>query len=242
MKKLPTTIIVLGFLLILFSFAHAELGFKTNKPVPMRVEPQQVPQFSQPAPSSTIEEDKGSISIQFRDFKLEAVMQSLDNETGIEFKIPAYMASELVTVNVKADNWKTAVRKIFSDYSHVKVWTDKPENSRVWLMASTPLPEETGVMFTMDSFIVNLAGSGGKRFLKVTVSLELSAPEVHSELKGNIQKITNSILLLLSSKTFEDVYSVQGKFKLKDEITARVNRFLLTGHVKGTYFTEFIIQ
>ena len=76
----------------------------------MRVEPQQVPQLSQPAPSSTIEEDKDSISIQFRDFKLEAVMQSLDNETGIEFKIPAYMASELVTVNVKADNWITAVR------------------------------------------------------------------------------------------------------------------------------------
>ena len=228
--------------MILFSFAHAELGFKTNKPVSMLVEPQQVPQLPQPAASSTIEEDKGSISIQFIDFKLEAVMRSLDNETGIEFKIPAYMASELVTVNVKADNWKTAARKIFSDYNHVKVWTDKPENSRVWLMASTPLPEETGVMFTMDSFIVNLAGSGGKRFLKVTVSLELSAPEVHSELKGSIQKITNSILLLLSSKTFEDVYSVQGKFRLKDEITARVNRFLLTGHVKGTYFTEFIIQ
>ena len=241
MKKIPTTIIVLGFLLILFSFAHAELGFKTNKPVPMRVEPQQVPQLSQPAPSSTIEEDKGSISIQFRDFKLEAVMQSLDNETGIEFKIPAYMASELVTVNVKADNWKTAVGKTFLDYSHVEVWTDKPENRRVWLMASTPLAEEAGVMFTMDSFIVNLAGSGGKRFLKVTVSLELSAQEVHSELQENIQKITNSILLLLSSKTFEDVYSVQGKFKLKDEITARVNRFLLKGHVEGTCFTEFII-
>ena len=74
MKKLPTTIIVLGFLLTLFPFAHAELGFKTNQPVPMPVEPQQVPQLSKPAPSSTIEEDKGSIGIQFRDFKLEGVM------------------------------------------------------------------------------------------------------------------------------------------------------------------------
>jgi flagellar protein FliL len=99
-----------------------------------------------------------------------------------------------------------------------------------------------GVMFPIDPFIVNLAGSEGKRFLKVTISLELSTPEVHAELKENIQKVTDSILVLLSSKSFEDVYSVQGKFKLKDEVTTRVNRFLVVGHVKDAYFTEFIIQ
>ena len=106
-------------------------------------------------------------------------------------------------------------------------------------------PEEDlnlGVMFPMDPFVVNLAGSEGKRFLKVTFSLELSTPEVHLEIKENIQKVTDSILILLSSKAFEDVYSVQGKFKLKDEITTRVNRFLVVGHIKDAYFTEFIIQ
>ncbi len=101
---------------------------------------------------------------------------------------------------------------------------------------------DLGVMFPLDPFIVNLADSKGKRFLKVTVSLELSAPEVHAEIKENLQKITDSILVLLSSKTFEDVYSVQGKFKLKDEIATRVNRFLVRGHIKDAYFTEFIIQ
>ena len=99
-----------------------------------------------------------------------------------------------------------------------------------------------GLMFSMDPFVVNLAGSEGKRFLKATISLELSAPEVNLELNENVQKITDSILVLLSSKAFEDVYSVQGKFKLKDEITTRVNRFLVVGHVKDAYFTEFIIQ
>ena len=106
-------------------------------------------------------------------------------------------------------------------------------------------PEEDlnlGVMFPMDPFVVNLAGSEGKRFLKVTISLELSTPEVHLEIKENIQKVTDSILILLSSKAFEDVYSVQSKFKLKDEITTRVNRFLVVGHIKDAYFTEFIIQ
>ena len=98
------------------------------------------------------------------------------------------------------------------------------------------------LMFHLDPFIVNLAKSEGNRFLKVTVSLEMSTSEVRLELEKNIQKITDSILLLLSSKLFEDVYSVQGKFTLKDEITARANQFLAAGHVKGAYFTEFIIQ
>ena len=98
------------------------------------------------------------------------------------------------------------------------------------------------LMFHLEPFIVNLAKSGGNRFLKVTVSLEMSSPEVRLGLKKNIQKVTDSILLLLSTKTFKDVYSVQGKFTLKGEITTRVNQFLTEGQAKGAYFTEFIIQ
>ncbi|MDP7149178.1 MAG: flagellar basal body-associated FliL family protein [Nitrospinaceae bacterium] len=62
------------------------------------------------------------------------------------------------------------------------------------------------------------------------------------ELKENIQKIIDSVFVLLSIKNFEDVYSVQGKFKLKDKITTWVNRFLVIGHVKDAYFTGLIIQ
>ena len=98
------------------------------------------------------------------------------------------------------------------------------------------------LMFNLDPFIVNLAKSGGNRFLKVAISLEMSSPEVRLELKKNVQKVTDSILLLLSTKIFKDVYSVQGKFTLKGEITTRVNQFLTEGQVKGAYFTEFIIQ
>ncbi len=102
--------------------------------------------------------------------------------------------------------------------------------------------KKKSLMFHLDPFIVNLAKSGGNRFLKVTVSLEMSSPDVSFELKKNIKKITDSVLLLLSTKVFKDVYSVQGKFTLKSEITTRVNQFLTKGVVKGAYFTEFIIQ
>jgi len=137
-------------------------------------------------------------------------------------------------------------------YAYINFFQEKPveekpaegEEGKEEAPAEAPAEEDLllGVMFPMDPFVVNLAGSEGKRFLKVTIFLELSTPEVHLELKENIQKVTDSILILLSSKAFEDVYSVQGKFKLKDEITTRVNRFLVVGHIKDAYFTEFIIQ
>lgn len=129
-------------------------------------------------------------------------------------------------------------------YAYLNYFQKKPEAQGAATQGAAAKEEapNLGVMFPLDPFIVNLSGSQGKRFLKVTVSLELSAPEVHAEVKENIQKITDSVLVLLSSKTFEDVYSVQGKFKLKDEITTRVNRFLVLGHIKDAYFTEFIIQ
>ena len=104
------------------------------------------------------------------------------------------------------------------------------------------IKKKKSLMFHLDPFIVNLAKSGGNRFLKVTVSLEMSSPNVRFELNKNIKKITDSILLLLSTKVFKDVYSVQGKFTLKSEITTRTNQFLTKGVVKGAYFTEFIIQ
>ena len=133
-------------------------------------------------------------------------------------------------------------------YAYINFFKEKPAEEKPVdgeeTKETAPVEKDVnlGMMFPLDPFVVNLAGSEGKRFLKVTVSLELSTPEVNLELKENIQKITDSILVLLSSKAFEDVYSVQGKFKLKDEITTRVNRFLVVGHVKDAYFTEFIIQ
>ena len=115
-----------------------------------------------------------------------------------------------------------------------------PEQTRP--VAPQPASPAVGVMVPLEPFMVNLAKTKGSRILKVTVTMELNHPEAQMEVENNRQKIMDSILVLLSSKTFEDVYSIQGKFKLKDEITTRVNRFLAMGHVKEVYFSEFLIQ
>ena len=152
------------------------------------------------------------------------------------------------TYRVRLLAFATAAGLIFLlNQGNLEAQEEVTEEEKVEEKASSEEPKpvkkvKKDLMFHLDPFIVNLAKSGGNRFLKMTVSLEMSSPKVRLGLKKNIQKITDSILLLLSTKVFEDVYSVQGKFTLKGEITARVNQFLTKGQVKGAYFTEFIIQ
>jgi flagellar FliL protein len=49
-------------------------------------------------------------------------------------------------------------------------------------------------------------------------------------------------LLLLSSKTFDDIATFRGKTKLRNEITSRLNAFLVPGSIKKVYFVEFVVQ
>ncbi len=102
--------------------------------------------------------------------------------------------------------------------------------------------DEIGTMFPMETFIVNLADSSGKRFLKTTMELELSDEELAEEIKARLPQIKDSILLLLSDKNFDDIYKVHGKIKLREEIVIRINTFLKHGTIRNVYFTEFVIQ
>lgn len=95
---------------------------------------------------------------------------------------------------------------------------------------------------SLEPFVVNLKGSGGNRYLKVAVSLEVEGKEVAEEVKVKTPLIRDSIIILLSSKGYVDVGSVQGKYQLRDEILSRINQILTRGKVKGVYFTDFVIQ
>ena len=66
--------------------------------------------------------------------------------------------------------------------------------------------------------------------------------EFLQELEVKMPLINDAIITLLSSKTFEDVYTSEGKDALRDEIMATVNEKLPEYHVIYVYFTEFVMQ
>lgn len=101
-------------------------------------------------------------------------------------------------------------------------------------------PEST--LYDLDPFIVNLRDNSGTRYLKLTVSLEVASPEAAGELKASTARIRDSLIILLSSKSYADIGTAEGKYHLRDEVIARANQFVKEGTIKSAYFTEFVIQ
>jgi flagellar FliL protein len=99
-----------------------------------------------------------------------------------------------------------------------------------------------GPTIALDPFIVNLAGTGGKGYLKVTLELELSDNRMITEMEKRKPQIRDTILLLLSGMTFDDVATFRGKTKLRNEITSRLNGLVTPDSVKKVYFTDFVVQ
>ena len=107
---------------------------------------------------------------------------------------------------------------------------------------NAPLRVELGPTFPLDTFIVNLAGANGERYLKVNMELELKDGKLVPELEKRRPQVRDTILLLLSSKTFDDIATFRGKSKLRNEITSRLNAVLPPSSIKKVYFTEFVVQ
>lgn len=99
-----------------------------------------------------------------------------------------------------------------------------------------------GPMFPMTQFVVNLLSESGNRYLKVVVDLELSDAKLIPEMNNKKSLIRDIIIRTFSSKTFEEISTLKGKDKLKDEVLDKINESLSDGQVKNVYFTDFVVQ
>lgn len=99
-----------------------------------------------------------------------------------------------------------------------------------------------GPMYSLDPFVVNLIDYNGRRYLKTEIDLELENDKMTAEIERKVPFIRNIIINVLSSKTFKDISSIEGKDSLRREIVYRVNRALSGGKVKNVYFKDFVVQ
>lgn len=101
---------------------------------------------------------------------------------------------------------------------------------------------DIGPIYPMKIFIVNLMEPMGKRYLKVKIELELDSDKLLPEVEKRLPQLRDAILTMLSSKTYEDISDLTGKYQLRAEIIAMLNRFLKSGKINNVYFTEFVVQ
>jgi flagellar FliL protein len=129
----------------------------------------------------------------------------------------------------------------------------------------TPTPEPhnylpgEGVMLDMSTKIINLVDPTGRRYIRLTIVVEfapdnpeyLSLPEEEKNayltefkdrLNARVPIMDDAVITLLSTKTYEDLYTAEGKEKLRAEILNDLSSKLPDLHIISIYFTEFVVQ
>jgi len=133
------------------------------------------------------------------------------------------------------------------------------------VVTATPAPVEPeykpgdGVMLNMSTKIINLVDPGGHKYIRLTVVAEfapddptypkLAAAEKTTYLTAFNAKLTallpimdDTVITLLSTKTYEDLYTADGKEKLRLEIMDTLSKKLPDFKIISIYFTEFVVQ
>ena len=100
------------------------------------------------------------------------------------------------------------------------------------------------IYVVLDPFTANL--SGGGQYLQMAVSLQMKDEKGGARLKAYLPSVRSRILLLISSKTAEEITNEEGKLKLKLEIKETIEKPFAEGALPIEIFevliTAFVIQ
>lgn len=129
----------------------------------------------------------------------------------------------------------------------------------------TPTPEPhnylpgEGVMLDMSTKIINLVDPTGRRYIRLTVVVEFAPDDpafltmtdeekqtyltsFKDKLSSRLPIMDDTVITLLSTKTYDDLYTADGKEKLRSEIMNDLASKLPDLHIISIYFTEFVVQ
>lgn len=97
-----------------------------------------------------------------------------------------------------------------------------------------------GKVVPLETFTVNLAGTKGRKILKVSMELELKGEDIVAELDKRKAQIRDIIITILSSKTYDEVSTPAGKEEVRVQLKDNLNSFLNKGKIENVFFTEFV--
>lgn len=123
----------------------------------------------------------------------------------------------------------------------------KPADGAKKKSPSLKLPDDSKVaqVVELQPFVVNLADSNASRYLRISVSVGMAGAEGGEEAKPDAlltTRIRNAMLAVLTTKTSDDVLTVEGKTQLRKELLKAAQKAADEADVEAIYITEFIVQ
>jgi len=128
-------------------------------------------------------------------------------------------------------------------FAYMKFLAPKPQTDTAAATAEPAPPADTvGEMLALKPFVVNLSDPNGKRYLKVQIEIEIESPLAVERVTKSVPKLRDMVIIMLTSLTFEEVMTPEGKIRIRDELLERFNQVLRPDRIKNIYFTEFVVQ
>jgi flagellar FliL protein len=100
------------------------------------------------------------------------------------------------------------------------------------------------VFVDMPDVLVNLANAGSDRtqYLKVKVVLELADPELVPKIQPLMPRVMDAFQTYLRELRPTDLDGSAGLYRLKEELTRRVNSAIAPSHITAVLFKEIVVQ
>ena len=105
-------------------------------------------------------------------------------------------------------------------------------------------PPKPPVFVEVPEMLVNLVGSPGERvqYLKVRVVLEMKEDRQVDAIKPTMPRVTDIFQTYLRELRASDLNGSAGLFRLREELTRRVNTAIAPNQVNAVLFREIIVQ
>ena len=109
--------------------------------------------------------------------------------------------------------------------------------------AEAPPPKPSSYVEVPD-MLVNLVGSPGERvqYLKLKVVLEVKEEKQVESIKPNLPRVTDIFQTYLRELRSSDLSGSAGLFRLREELTRRVNAAVSPNQVNAVLFKEIVVQ
>jgi len=101
------------------------------------------------------------------------------------------------------------------------------------------------VFLDMPDVLVNLSSTGGSdhtQYLKVKVVLELPDQEMSAQIQPVMPRIMDTFQTYLRELRPTDLDGSAGLYRLKEELTRRVDAAIAPNHINAVLFKEIVIQ
>jgi len=102
--------------------------------------------------------------------------------------------------------------------------------------------EGQSIIYAINNIVVNPAGTGGSRFLSVSLGFALDSPELEAEFSKNEPIIRDALITILASKTVAELTDTKQKEIARYQIKKRVSQLMHTDGLTGVYYTDFVLQ